>query len=66
MLCATRKLIGINYKDAPDNARHFLGRYGKPFGIIGVDGNGRAEGASEAPLAATARAPRRSYSAARI
>jgi cytochrome c biogenesis protein CcmG/thiol:disulfide interchange protein DsbE len=36
------QLIGINYKDAPDNARRFLGRYGNPFGIVGVDGNGRA------------------------
>ena len=35
-------LVGINYKDAPDNARRFLGRYGNPFGIVGVDGNGRA------------------------
>ena len=26
----------------PDNARRFLGRYGNPFGIVGVDGNGRA------------------------
>ena len=25
-----------------DNARRFLGRYGNPFGIVGVDGNGRA------------------------
>jgi cytochrome c biogenesis protein CcmG/thiol:disulfide interchange protein DsbE len=36
------QLIGINYKDAPDNARRFLGRYGNPYGIVGVDGNGRA------------------------
>jgi cytochrome c biogenesis protein CcmG/thiol:disulfide interchange protein DsbE len=36
------QLIGINYKDSPDNARRFLGRYGNPFGIVGVDGNGRA------------------------
>jgi cytochrome c biogenesis protein CcmG/thiol:disulfide interchange protein DsbE len=36
------QLIGINYKDKPDNARRFLGRYGNPFGIVGVDGNGRA------------------------
>ena len=35
-------MVGINYKDAPDNARRFLGRYGNPFGIVGVDGNGRA------------------------
>jgi cytochrome c biogenesis protein CcmG, thiol:disulfide interchange protein DsbE len=36
------QLIGINYKDAPDNARRFLSRYGNPYGIVGVDGNGRA------------------------
>jgi cytochrome c biogenesis protein CcmG/thiol:disulfide interchange protein DsbE len=36
------QLVGINYKDSPDNARRFLGRYGNPFGIVGVDANGRA------------------------
>ena len=36
------QLVGINYKDTPDNARRFLGRYGNPFGIVGIDGNGRA------------------------
>jgi cytochrome c biogenesis protein CcmG/thiol:disulfide interchange protein DsbE len=36
------RLVGINYKDSPDNARRFLGRYGNPFGFVGVDGNGRA------------------------
>ena len=36
------QLIGINYKDTPDNARRFLTRYGNPFGIVGVDSNGRA------------------------
>jgi cytochrome c biogenesis protein CcmG/thiol:disulfide interchange protein DsbE len=36
------QLVGINYKDSPDNARRFLGRYGNPFGVVGVDGNGRA------------------------
>jgi cytochrome c biogenesis protein CcmG, thiol:disulfide interchange protein DsbE len=36
------QIVGINYKDAADNARRFLGRYGNPFGIVGVDGNGRA------------------------
>jgi cytochrome c biogenesis protein CcmG/thiol:disulfide interchange protein DsbE len=36
------QIVGINYKDTPDNARRFLGRYGNPFGIVGVDGNGRA------------------------
>ncbi|MGF6311327.1 cytochrome c biogenesis protein CcmG/thiol:disulfide interchange protein DsbE [Bradyrhizobium sp. i1.8.4] len=36
------QIIGINYKDTPENARRFLGRYGNPFGIVGVDGDGRA------------------------
>jgi cytochrome c biogenesis protein CcmG, thiol:disulfide interchange protein DsbE len=36
------QIVGINYKDASDNARRFLGRYGNPFGVVGVDGNGRA------------------------
>ena len=35
------QLVGINYKDLPDNARRFLGRYGNPFSFVGVDGNGR-------------------------
>jgi cytochrome c biogenesis protein CcmG/thiol:disulfide interchange protein DsbE len=35
------QIVGINYKDAPDNARRFLGRYGNPYGIVGVDANGR-------------------------
>jgi cytochrome c biogenesis protein CcmG/thiol:disulfide interchange protein DsbE len=36
------QLVGINYKDQPDNARRFLGRYGNPFVKMGVDPNGRA------------------------
>ena len=36
------QMVGINYKDAPDNARRFLGRYGNPFNLVGVDANGRA------------------------
>jgi cytochrome c biogenesis protein CcmG/thiol:disulfide interchange protein DsbE len=35
------QIVGINYKDAPDNARRFLGRYGNPFAVVGVDSNGR-------------------------
>lgn len=35
-------LVGINYKDAPENARRFLGQYGLPFQAVGVDPNGRA------------------------
>ncbi len=36
------RTVGINYKDAQDNARRFLGRYGNPFAAVGVDANGRA------------------------
>jgi cytochrome c biogenesis protein CcmG/thiol:disulfide interchange protein DsbE len=36
------QLVGINYKDAPENARRFLGRYGNPYAVVGVDSNGRA------------------------
>jgi cytochrome c biogenesis protein CcmG/thiol:disulfide interchange protein DsbE len=35
------RLYGINYKDAGENARRFLGRYGNPFDAVGVDANGR-------------------------
>ncbi len=34
-------LFGVNYKDAPDAARRFLGRYGNPFTAVGVDSTGR-------------------------
>jgi cytochrome c biogenesis protein CcmG/thiol:disulfide interchange protein DsbE len=36
------RLVGINYKDAPDNARRFLNRYGNPFAATGQDEAGRA------------------------
>src|SRR3954451_6532898 len=36
------RVAGINYKDQPDNARRFLGRYGNPFAANGADSNGRA------------------------
>ena len=36
------RLVGINYKDQPDNARRFLGRYGNPFAASGADTSGRA------------------------
>ena len=36
------QLVGINYKDSPDNARRFLNRYGNPFVASGVDATGRA------------------------
>jgi cytochrome c biogenesis protein CcmG/thiol:disulfide interchange protein DsbE len=36
------RLVGINYKDEPDNARRFLGRYGNPYAAAGADLSGRA------------------------
>jgi cytochrome c biogenesis protein CcmG/thiol:disulfide interchange protein DsbE len=36
------RLVGINYKDQPDNARRFLNRYGNPFLASGADQTGRA------------------------
>jgi cytochrome c biogenesis protein CcmG/thiol:disulfide interchange protein DsbE len=36
------RIIGINYKDEPENARRFLGRHGDPFAAAGADPNGRA------------------------
>ena len=36
------RLVGINYKDAAENARRFLGRYGNPFAAVGVDETGRS------------------------
>ncbi|MEP9375763.1 DsbE family thiol:disulfide interchange protein [Aquabacter sp. CN5-332] len=36
------QVVGINYKDTPENARRFLGQNGLPFSAVGVDPNGRA------------------------
>ena len=36
------QIVGINYKDAPDNARRFLSRYGNPFVASGTDVSGRS------------------------
>ena len=36
------RLIGINYKDEPGNARRFLGAFGNPYAAAGADENGRA------------------------
>ena len=36
------RVIGLNHKDQPDNARRFLGRYGNPFVAAGADISGRA------------------------
>lgn len=35
------QLIGINYKDKPENARRFLGSLGNPYDRIGADATGR-------------------------
>jgi len=35
------QLVGINYKDAPDDARRFLNRFGNPFMANGRDASGR-------------------------
>ena len=39
---ADLRLVGINYKDQPDNARRFLASLGQPFSAIGADATGRA------------------------
>lgn len=36
------KVVGINYKDDPENARRFLMTLGIPFAAVGADPNGRA------------------------
>lgn len=35
------RVVGINYKDDPENARRFLGALGNPFARVGIDGAGR-------------------------
>jgi cytochrome c biogenesis protein CcmG/thiol:disulfide interchange protein DsbE len=35
------RVVGLNYKDNPENARRFLGALGNPFAAVGVDPNGR-------------------------
>lgn len=35
-------VVGINYKDAPANARRFLGALGNPYDAVGVDSSGRS------------------------
>lgn len=35
------RVIGLNYKDKPANARRFLGTHGNPYERVGVDPNGR-------------------------
>jgi cytochrome c biogenesis protein CcmG/thiol:disulfide interchange protein DsbE len=36
------RIIGINYKDEPANARRFIAQYGNPYAAVGADGSGRA------------------------
>ncbi|MTI43404.1 cytochrome c biogenesis protein CcmG/thiol:disulfide interchange protein DsbE [Roseibium hamelinense] len=36
------QMIGINYKDNPENARRFLGSLGNPYDRVGADNTGRA------------------------
>lgn len=35
------QMIGVNYKDKPENARRFLGSLGNPYDRVGADGAGR-------------------------
>ncbi|MDQ6437055.1 DsbE family thiol:disulfide interchange protein [Mesorhizobium sp. LHD-90] len=35
------QIAGLNYKDAPENARRFLGDLGNPFALVGADQKGR-------------------------
>jgi cytochrome c biogenesis protein CcmG, thiol:disulfide interchange protein DsbE len=36
------RVVGLNYKDEPENARRFLGALGNPYGAVGTDRNGRS------------------------
>ena len=36
------EMVGINYKDKPENARRFLGSLGNPYDRVGADASGRA------------------------
>ena len=36
------RVVGMNQKDRPENARRFLGRYGNPYVASGADVSGRA------------------------
>lgn len=35
------RLVGLNYKDEPENARRFLGALGNPYAAVGSDESGR-------------------------
>ena len=34
-------LIGINYKDRPEDAKSWLAELGNPYGTVAIDANGR-------------------------
>lgn len=36
------RVVGLNYKDEPENARRFLGALGNPYAAVGTDRNGRS------------------------
>jgi cytochrome c biogenesis protein CcmG/thiol:disulfide interchange protein DsbE len=36
------RLVGVNHKDPDPGGLRFLQRYGNPYDVVGVDGNGRA------------------------
>ncbi len=36
------RMVGLNYKDQPENARRFLGDLGNPFAAVGADRAGRS------------------------
>lgn len=36
------RVVGLNYKDEPDNARRFLGALGNPYSAVGTDRSGRS------------------------
>lgn len=38
---ARLRLVGLNYKDRPEDARRWLDFYGDPFRAVGVDADGR-------------------------
>ena len=35
------RIVGLNYKDKPENARRFLGELGNPYVAVGADSDGR-------------------------
>lgn len=36
------RVVGLNYKDQPENARRFLGELGNPYEAVGADNTGRS------------------------